>query len=244
MGDLTLGTAFGYSSSERLVVVSSFYLDKNEVTVAQLRASGLSTFMKVIGHGLNAECTYSDKPADRESLPVNCITRPGAEAYCALKGGRLPTEAEMELAASGRRSVYAPWGDDLASCPDAVFGRTYDANAAAGSKACLATGQGPMPVGSGAWDRLVLSGGDIVDLGGNLTEWTSDEWAQEGSDCWTGPLLYNPHCTKGDSPPGYSVRGASYAHPASQLRAAIRARVDADGGPLSSQIGFRCVRDM
>lgn len=54
-----------------------------------------------------------DPPLDRGDEPVTCVTREQAEAYCAFRGGRLPTVAEWMKAARGplpsRRHV--PWSE-------------------------------------------------------------------------------------------------------------------------------------
>ncbi len=46
-------------------------------------------------------------------IPVTFITWFGADAYCAWRGGRLPTEAEWEYAAKGPDGLAYPWGKEL-----------------------------------------------------------------------------------------------------------------------------------
>ena len=243
MGDLTIGETYGSVLSERLVVVTPFYLDATEVTVAQFRASGLPSAGNLFPSSPeNPRCTYTLAPADREEHPVNCITREAAEEYCAVKGARLPTEAEWELVAGARRSAYTVWGDDPPRCEDAVYARSHTPGSTSASKECLALGAGTSAVGSGARDRLALEGGTVVDLAGGVPEWVAAEWAEAGAPCWSTPLARDPLCLPAAAPAGFVVRGASWQHPGSQLRAALRARVDASGGPLSVVIGFRCAR--
>ncbi len=50
------------------------------------------------------------------------ITRSDAEAYCAFRGGRLPTSDEWTFAAAGPRARRYPWGDTGAVCRRAVWG--------------------------------------------------------------------------------------------------------------------------
>jgi formylglycine-generating enzyme required for sulfatase activity len=239
MGDLTLGTGYGSVSSERLVTISPFYMDKTEVTVGAFRASGVTTRGRVLPAETQKGCTFTSALGANEDLPLTCVTRPGALAYCATKGARLPTEAEWELVSGGRRSAREVWGDDPARCEDVVAARAPGVAPTEATGACTTLGEGLARPGTGGLDRLVLPTGTIVDVEGNLTEWMSDAWSPEGSPCWRAPLLADPVCHTGTD---YVVRGGSFAQPLSQLRAAIRAQVSSDGDPFSTSIGFRCVR--
>lgn len=243
MGDVALGSTYGNVSSERLVAVSPFYLDATEVTVAAMRAASLKKGAIVLTHSADLpHCSYTVAPGELESHPISCVTRGGAMSFCAEKGARLPTEAEWELAASARRSAHTVWGDDLPHCEDAVYARSDDPASVAASRACAALGPGAAPVGSSARDHLILPGGTIDDLAGNLTEWVLDEWGEQGDPCWNAPILVDPICPAATPPRAFTVRGSSWLQPASSLRAALRAEVDAAGDPLSVVIGFRCAR--
>lgn len=90
-----------------------------------------------------------------ESHPTAETTWAGARAYCAWRGGRLPTEAEWEAAARGTYGRLYPWGDGPPS-DSLVFvsGRT-GVTAQVGSRP-----DGASPFGA-------------LDMAGSLAEWTS-----------------------------------------------------------------------
>lgn len=244
MGDLTIGNTYGSTSSERLVVVSPFFMSETEVTIGQYRASGLPVTGRVIFHDVDPTCTFPQTPGTTESLPVNCVTKPAALSYCKRLGGTIPSEAQWEYIAGARRSASFVWGSDEPHCTDAIYGRTNDAMPTAQTGECLLFGKGPAAVGTGKLDLLPLQGGALRDVMGNLTEWMADGWAKQGAGCWKDALLVDPLCTSGQMgvTPDFTVRGGSFAQPGSQLRAAIRAPVSSSGNPFSSTIGFRCVR--
>jgi sulfatase modifying factor 1 len=79
------------------VCVSSFYLDKFEVTQE------------------NFESVMGSNPSTRQAndFPVMNVSWIEAEQYCRKKGGRLPSEAEWEYAnRAGTSSPYL-WGEDM-----------------------------------------------------------------------------------------------------------------------------------
>jgi len=116
--------------------------------------------------------SYYGEPAF-EDYPVIFVSWFQAQAFCAWRGGRLPTEAEWERAASfdvqqGIRHIY-PWGDEFdgellnfcdVNCPDADRDVAFD------------DGFGDTaPVGSYQEGRSPIN---IFDVSGNVMEWVSD----------------------------------------------------------------------
>ena len=108
----------------------------------------------------NSKCNESRGALDH---PMNCVTAAQAEAYCAWKSARLPTEAEWELAARGTRGRKYVWGGGDPNCSMACFDR---------NERCLDGAHGIVscPVKDFADDRT----DDLVyDLAANVSEWTS-----------------------------------------------------------------------
>lgn len=159
----------------RSVDVQAMWLGKTEVTVAAYArcvAAGACSAPQTGG-----ACNWA--VPSREQHPVNCVDWTQAAAFCQHMGGRLPTAEEWEYAAkSGQSSIY-PWGDDpptdrRANFADAQFKKKYP-------RAFDVPGQDDgwietAPVGSfpaGASKQGVL------DLVGNVIEWTSSDLAPD-----------------------------------------------------------------
>lgn len=100
-------------------------------------------------------------------LPWAEVTWPQAQAACALAGGRLCTDAEWSLACGGMNAAAYPYGAQFDA--DACNGGGYDVD----------------PDTDGVQDGLLHTGrlercdrGGVLDLSGNLKEWTAQ--AQDG----------------------------------------------------------------
>ncbi len=119
---------FEYNQAERLSSVSSFYIDKYEVTFSQYNA-----FLKYLEQHPNfAEPgkTY-DIPENillSESLyqpnyPIVGVSWYGAAKYAEWVGKSLPTTKQMTLAMAGRQQHLYPWGNEWCAkcCNDENF---------------------------------------------------------------------------------------------------------------------------
>ena len=229
----------------RAVVIAPFRMDRTEVTVGlyrQLRAGGWNP---VASLPLTARadsrvlqlCTFvgeGDKSAD--ALPLNCVTLAFARELCAFSKGRLPTEAEWEHAARGRDGRPFPWGDVEPSCC------TTSASRSAAALLVACRGGSAEPVGShvGAPESCP-GGGDvsrdgIVDLGGSLSEMTSDDFMRV-VECGQIGLAIDPTCIIDGRGPVVS-KSTDWTSGLGRTRAAFR-------GPAtlseSATQGFRCV---
>jgi serine/threonine protein kinase len=106
--------------------------------------------------------------------PASHISYNDAQTYCRWVGGRLPSEAEWELAARGSARRIFPWGND------------WDADKAVWNDGAAS---GPRKVGSRPGGATATG---IQDMAGNLWEWTTtregDERVLKGGS-W---LINNP----------------------------------------------------
>jgi formylglycine-generating enzyme required for sulfatase activity/transposase-like protein len=116
----------------------------------------------------------------RERHPVNCVAHGQASAYCAATGGRLPTEAEWDLAARGSEGRRYPWGDAppgptrLNACGSECKSWYSDAQLESVFDGVMYEGDdgftGTAPVAS--YPAGATRDG-IYDLFGNVAEWTA-----------------------------------------------------------------------
>jgi hypothetical protein len=199
-------------SPAHTVTLSPFWIYQAEVTNRMYRTC--------VELGVCSEPTQSLWYGDPEyeNAPVSGVDWNQAKAYCEWMNGRLPTEAEWELAARGTEGDPYPWGKDEPTCdlgnfldclvpsvPDAV--RSY-------------------PLGASPYK--------VADMAGNVSEWVAD-W--HGEDYYATSPASNP--TGPAEGKNRVVRGSSYLTPVEDTAIYLRSSQN----PLQSQpnIGFRCV---
>jgi formylglycine-generating enzyme required for sulfatase activity len=209
-----------------------FWIDQREVSVAAYRdcvragaCSGEGLRVPVWFHGEVHEefawaCNWGKRGRDQH--PVNCVSWHQARDHCAWLGKRLPSEAEYEKAARGASDHRIhPWGDrgyagapPLANIADrSALSRlphwpalaSYDDGAVA-TAPVGAYSEGASPFG-------------VLDLVGNVEEWTSDWYDAE-------------HTLR-------SIRGGSWHRAAEHAR--ISHRYPSDPASHPDYGGFRCV---
>jgi len=202
-GTFTMGTPDGGEDDRpREVTVAPFLLDQREVTAEDYDACVKAS--ACLPTKTYAKCTRGH-PAKR-SHPINCVTWAEADSYCLWAGKRLPTEAEWEFAARGKEGRKYPWGDDE---PQRRACWLSDLTCEAGA---LPEDQTPEK---------------ILDLGGNVAEWTSSAFCPGGGHCMSERKV---------------VRGGHFgAQQPGQLRGGRRGAEDARFH--AAILGFRCASD-
>ena len=136
-----------------------FWIDQTEVTQADFERLG---GVKATANGF-----------DGDARPVERITWFEARDFCALRGGRLPTEAEWEYAARGPDNLAYPWGD-IWDATKAISNRT--------------SSQGTADVGTIATGASWVG---ALDMSGNVWEWVSSLYqsypyvSQDGREDYT-----------------------------------------------------------
>jgi formylglycine-generating enzyme required for sulfatase activity len=168
--------------------------------------------------------TWTDTAGGNESMPVNCLDWYTAFAFCAWDGGRLPTEAEWNYAASGgNEQRYYPWSSPPTSTTIddgyAVYcGGSCSGTQNVGSKS---------PKGDGKWGQS--------DLAGNVWELTLDWYDNYQISC--------DNCADiTDASASYRVvRGGDFYSLASYLRSAYRDVVTVPWFDFNL-VGARCAR--
>ncbi|MGC9983125.1 MAG: SUMF1/EgtB/PvdO family nonheme iron enzyme [Polyangia bacterium] len=171
--------------------------------------------------------TWTDTVGSNENQPMNCLDWYTAFAFCAWDGGRLPTEAEWNYAASGgSEQRYYPWSSPPTST---TLDDSYTVY-------CGGSCGGPQNVGSkspkgdGKWGQS--------DLAGNVEEWTLDWYTSP----YPMPCANCAYLTEASG--SYrAIRGSSFNgvfNFASYLRSAYRGYDNP--WDIYNFIGVRCTR--
>ncbi len=237
------------------VTVDGFCLDRTEVTLAayarcvaagKCEALAGSAFWTGITKAHQAQWNPLCHAATEANAnhPVNCVSHVQAVQYCGFVHGRLPWEAEWELAARGPKSQASPWGDApatpalLNACDASCQKRARTSGAAMRAYADTSDGfattapVGSHPQGSGPYG--------VQDLLGNVREWVMDRYGPFDATAAGGTAQTNP---RGPATGQHQVtRGAGWNNQApTALLATFRAPLQPDA--RHPAVGFRCAYD-
>jgi sulfatase modifying factor 1 len=208
-----------------MVSLSPYAIDQTEVRVVD--------YGRCVSAGVCSPpgFTPGDLRFDRPDLPVSQVRWEDASTYCGWAGGRLPTEAEWELAARGTSSREYPWGETYN--PHLCNHGAFAVDETDGSDGFV----GLSPVGSFR-DGATPEG--LVDMAGNVAEWVLDYY--EPDEHGLGYPNASQHNPKG--PPtgvGHVIRGGSYLLGTAWMRSAWRSTTPLLARP---DVGFRCAADL
>ena len=231
-----MGSAGGEGQPEerpqhQVTVAQAYLIGKLEVSVRMHEACAVAGACSYgIIHSDPTSWGLSTSIGGRARHPQNGLSWELASEVCAFVGGRLPTEAEWELAANGpgEHRLY-PWGNSPAPICEthAIFdfrgaGCGTGGTAMVGPELRLA---GSSPVGA-------------LDLVGNLGEWVEDCWHDDFSGAPSDGSAWTTAC----SLEARVIRGGNYYFAAETMRAATRSYGEAT--TMSALYGARCVRDV
>ena len=160
---------------------------------------------------------WNNKDFNKLQQPVVGMNWKEAVKFCKWNGKRLPTEAEWEKAARGKRPVKYPWGNTPPDSNNLNYNEEIKKTTAVGSFE-----KGKSDYG-------------LYDLSGNVSEWVSD---------WHSPEYYlfspkkNP---QGPKKGQYKViRGGSWRNNAEDVNLVYRNATTPRNRSLA--IGFRCAK--
>lgn len=219
------------TAPEEQITISTFLMDTHEVRQSEWRAcveaGECRALRRFVGYM-------------RDDQPAVAMRWDEAAAFCARRGGRLPTEAEWERAASGPDDTRFPWGDARGrGCAHAIV-ETDDGHGC---------GRGTTwPVGS-----RPAYGWGLTDMAGNVWEWTQDAYTpcyrgcdRECGDACSGTDPRGPCGGAADCDAARGkrvVRGGSWWHRPRRATVSSRRGVPA-ANPNPHRFGFRCARSV
>jgi serine/threonine-protein kinase len=214
-GTFQMGVPAGDAAPVHSVTLAPFFLDQFEVTNARYRAcEAAGGCTPPARRGSDTRGGYYTDPAF-DQFPVLNVTWDQANAFCQNAGGRLPTEAEWEYAATGGDGRRYPWGND--------FDRTLVPVSVADTQAVGSFPGGVSPFG-------------VYDMAGNVLEWVND-WYSDGYYAVSPPE--NPQGP--DAGVRKVLRGGSFGNPDANIYLTTRRFSRAPNG-ADVDIGFRCMR--
>lgn len=154
-------TGIKESEGFNTVYLSSFYIDKYEVTISQYQlcqSAGVCTEPHDVTSVMYQNYYYNPNYA---GFPVIWVSWNQAQTFCYWAGKRLPTEAQWEKAARGETFRKYPWGDKDPA--DNIEATVANYSALFGD------------VTNSTWGDDGASFYGVYNMAGNVAEWT-DTW--------------------------------------------------------------------
>lgn len=242
------GVTSGYTDARYQATITAFTLDRFEVSADRFQrfVDAYPANKPTVGAGANPHdtsdagwlaawttalpATQADLrtmwkcdsvTAQSGSVPTRCVTWYVAQAFCIWDGGRLPTEAEWNVAAAGgeQQRVY-PWSSPPATTAIDATDAVYNGAVGPGSV-------GARAAGDGRWGH--------ADLAGNVDEWVLDTYASPY------PTETCHDCANHAAGTTRTIRGGDYGSVGAVLIASYR--TDYPAASRSELVGFRCAHD-
>ncbi|MGE5374601.1 MAG: SUMF1/EgtB/PvdO family nonheme iron enzyme [Bacteroidota bacterium] len=227
-GPFIMGSADGVGQSDEhpqhRITLDAFWIDQTEITNAMYRNCVNDGKCKSPVPKSSATHNNYFTSLEYNDFPVIYVSWADAKNYCAWVGGRLPTEAEWEKAASwdekNQQKLKYPMGDTI-DCSLANY---------SGGKGCVydTTQVGQYLKGASPYG--------VLDMAGNVWEWVADNY---------DPAYYqDPSSSKNPQKivlngKYYVARGGSWSDHDNDARTANRSQVLQTS--RENNLGFRCV---
>jgi len=217
MGSDTSGDAASKPASQ--VYLDAFYIDKYEVTNEMYDACAYAVeCRKPLQPGSVTRTTYFANPVFA-NYPVIYVDWKMANAYCAWRGARLPTEAEWEKAARGTDERIYPWGSEELDCSYTNYGGCVGDTTPVDQH-----DKGQSPYG-------------IFGMAGNVWEWTSSLdklYPYDATDGREDPSAFGNRIARGGSWHAFGNSG----------NVRTDTRLSLDPGYYGAYVGLRCIRSI
>jgi formylglycine-generating enzyme required for sulfatase activity len=238
------------SMAPRAVTTSAFAIDRDEVSVDEYRRC------MIAGACASDPLLAGDARYIRSDWPLVNVTWREAGAFCAWRGGRLPTEAEWERAARGDDDPAAAWPWGEAERPNDFNHGQPRVLAMQQLERVQSVGGDPRFLGDpddSDGTQLVAPAGTYLwgespfgtrDQAGNVAEWMLDVWsgdAEKQGYRWLPPV--DPVRDDADDISTiHVVRGGSWRQPAFLARSNLRDPYNLfyAANLRFNFIGFRC----
>ena len=193
--------------------LAAYSIDKYEVTNADFKKFVDANTYKTDAEKAGDSDTWLTYAKDKDQNPVVKVSWNDATAFCRWAGKRLPTEQEWEKAARGTDGRAYPWGND--------FDPKKANSKEGGVRATTIVGS----YGAGA------SAFGVLDMAGNVSEWTASEPAAYPGGTRTGKVF-----TAGTR----IVRGGGWFDTKEYVAAYVRN--SSVPGAANDDLGFRCAK--